>query len=439
MGLTPLQSNFAQCFLWGTWAMFHLHNFFVSIAYYHARQANVSNLLKIIFNFSGFVRAVLSIVYVLTTFEDNSACAIQGYIVNLSTVFFRLSLSAFLLWRVRQVEYKRSDTFIGSALLVCTAVLQFTRAFLNKIHTARGPTGYYCTGDSSDTIVNLQWTFLAIDFVIDIFVTTRLVQVLQKANTNAKYVASNMRRPHKRTLFTAVMYWNFLRLFITIFYHVMSAVYAKLIYKINGLTIMYIFTFIYISLSYLITADAEIVRVIEGRGPITSGKPEKSSFNKGNKNTHGQTSTFDISTKDSHDFTSTQLSYKPTVSQNTQDTQRIGKDTVVVSSMKRVSFFEWAKFVVGKRTDKNDKKETDNSADDSIEEIRHEVNAETDPELGLVSKPETNENLAMKSELDKNQRFSGHSLDTTVTESTISNTDINNNNESKHNSIGNAL
>ncbi|CAG8540530.1 5850_t:CDS:2 [Ambispora leptoticha] len=430
MTLNTTQKTYAQFFLWGTWAMVYFHNTFVSIAYYHARKANISNLIKIIFNFSGFVKVVLQIVKSLATDVNDDVCLAEGYITNIATVLFRLSLSAFLLWRVRQIEYKRSDSIIGFALFFCTGVLQFTRAFLYKLTSVHSVGTYICTSPVSDAVVNLQWTFLAIDFAIDIFVTIRLVQVLGKANNNAKHVASNMRRPHKRTLFTAVLYWNFLRLFITISYHVVSAVYAKM-FQIDGLTITYVFTFIYLSMSYLITADAEIVRVIEGRGPTVNGKTvvsEKPSFNKGNKNTGGQTSTFDISTKDSHDFTSTQLS---TASQNTQ---KIGKNTVVVSSMKRVSFFEWAKSVAGKRTDKN---ETHNSTeDDSIEEIRPEVNDEVDPELGLCGNAETNVNLANRSELDAN-RISDHSLTTTVTESTVSSTDMNN--ESKHNSIGNAL
>ena len=96
------------------------------------------------------------------------------------------------------------------------------------------------------------------DLIIDLFVTIRLVQILNKASKNA-YILD----PERTTYFTSVKYWNYTRLMITILYHIMTMINAILYNSINGLTIVFIFTFIYISLSYIITYDAKIVKIID--------------------------------------------------------------------------------------------------------------------------------------------------------------------------------
>jgi hypothetical protein len=100
---------------------------------------------------------------------------------------------------------------------------------------------------------------------IDLFVTYRMVQILRKANQDSK--RANVTNPFNRTIFTSVMYWNFLGLGISIVYHIVSAIQVsnfgintKQSYAIPGVG-----TLVYIALSYLITIDAEIVRAIQGR------------------------------------------------------------------------------------------------------------------------------------------------------------------------------
>ena len=102
---------------------------------------------------------------------------------------------------------------------------------------------------------------------IDIFVTCRLCQILHKANKNYKTAHVHKRKPFKRSIFTSVLYWNFLQLGISIVYHMVSAIQVSNF----GMTVRQIYaipavaTVVYIALSYLITIDAEIVRSIQGR------------------------------------------------------------------------------------------------------------------------------------------------------------------------------
>jgi hypothetical protein len=89
------------------------------------------------------------------------------------------------------------------------------------------------------------------EFLIDILVIFRLVQILVGANN----VSTNIKS--KRSLFTAVMYWNFLRLFVFHFLAILDMIH--ILPEIPSIIIKCI---IFIALTYVI---AEIVRVIEGK------------------------------------------------------------------------------------------------------------------------------------------------------------------------------
>src|SRR6185436_21011968 len=84
------------------------------------------------------------------------------------------------------------------------------------------PGAYFCKMHIEEkTTRALFYTYHVLDVLIDIYVTIRLVYILHKANTNAKRVAAaNMRHsPPKRSLFTAIMYWNFVRLLATFLHY----------------------------------------------------------------------------------------------------------------------------------------------------------------------------------------------------------------------------
>ncbi|CAG8506294.1 4590_t:CDS:2 [Ambispora leptoticha] len=265
--MVDLSKFFIQYYLWGITTMCFFNNSCLSLVYL-ARQANLSNLLKLLFNLSGLGKLLLSIINSLSPATVETTCLMEGYMTNFVNSTFRSTLSAFLLWRVRVIGGEEKDLFIGLTLWMPSAVLMLARTFIIRYDSTYIPAiaSYICYGTTPHITVIFQWIFVAFDFAIDIFVTIRLCQILDKANKNTQHVTQNMRKPFKRTLFTSVKYWNFIRLFLAIFYHVMSTVQATIGYtQIDQLTMTYIFTFIFLALSFIITTDAEIVRAIEGR------------------------------------------------------------------------------------------------------------------------------------------------------------------------------
>ncbi|PKC72852.1 hypothetical protein RhiirA1_530873 [Rhizophagus irregularis] len=253
-------------FLLGLASMAYFHNVFVSIFLYKSGHpnVNVSNMLKIIFNLSGVSRSVITYVTIMVVAQ----CPLLNDLNALSNFFYRSSLSAFLLWRLKQIEYSTWDRWISFGLF-------FIRTILNilAISIFRYPSTLAGGIEISCKIVNekstfFQLGFICLDFIIDIFVTIRLVQILNDGNRNSAEVTSIIGRdnsPSRRTsLFTAVLYWNFLRLVIDFLYNGITVL-TLFNHEINIIIIESLLCFVTISQSYLITVDAEIVKVIEGR------------------------------------------------------------------------------------------------------------------------------------------------------------------------------
>ncbi|CAB4402989.1 unnamed protein product [Rhizophagus irregularis] len=173
------------------------HNLFISemLYMYKARQTNTSNILKIIFQFClnyAFGSKFRSLYDTKNSYTYTQCDALLGTII-VGNIIRRLSLSAFLIWLLGQI---RNDGFHD---LVCCFVDSFT------------PISYSASG-------------IAVEFLIDIFVTFRL------------------------------LFW--------------TLIYVLL--EVESITIKNI---VYIALSHVITADAEIVRVIEGKDS-SSGSTE---------------------------------------------------------------------------------------------------------------------------------------------------------------------
>jgi hypothetical protein len=166
-------------------------------------------------------------------------------------------------------------------------------------------------------------------------VTIRLIRILKNANKNASQLTLNVRS--KRSLFTAVIYWNLLRLMLSFAFHFIGI--FNVLGMMDDVSSITSSSIIYISLSYVITIDAEIVHAIEGKGQ------------------QNESSTKTIKSIDDH-ISSTLSSSDQTYSQIIDD------DKIIVVSMKRLSFFELANTVISDENDENDKNDENTNDND---------------------------------------------------------------------------
>ncbi|RIB25235.1 hypothetical protein C2G38_520016 [Gigaspora rosea] len=111
-------------FLSGLAAMAYLHNFFVSVILYRSGHANVSNILKVIFNFSGIARSVVMYALVMVSQNISSEqCSALTYLQVVANFFYRQALMGFLLWRLKQIEYSLWDRWISFGLFTARTIL----------------------------------------------------------------------------------------------------------------------------------------------------------------------------------------------------------------------------------------------------------------------------------------------------------------------------
>ncbi|EXX50537.1 hypothetical protein RirG_269870 [Rhizophagus irregularis DAOM 197198w] len=313
----------------------------VSIISYKIRKTHASSILKIIFNFGQIVRnsGVVGI-YITPKVPTILQCAASLYITYIGNIISRLSLTAFLLWRIRQIDMKRKvwDKRICILLFVIRTAFTIPYLIFQQITTQY-------VSESETSICSYDYLNIApygiggivTDFLIDTYVTTRLILILKNANKNASQLSLNIRS--KRTLFTAVTYWNFLRLIISFIFHLFAIL--DIFYLLEEGPSMTVKCIIYILLSYVITIDAEIVHVIEGKGQQNGS-----------------------STKTVKSIQSTDDHISSTLSSSDQThSQIIDNDKIIVVSMKKLSFFECASTVL-KNEDEND----ENHGDDEIKD-----------------------------------------------------------------------
>jgi hypothetical protein len=168
-----------------------------------------------------------------------------------------------------------------------------------------------------------------------------------------------MGQKSKRSLFTAVMYWNFLRLFVAIAFHMTPILNQTIDGGFNEVLVLTTIPIVNIILSYVITVDAEIVRVIEGR-------EKKKNSSAGSEKSMIQSPR---TPRTPHHYSGDLPKYTPHESSD-ENFSQIDDNKVVVVSMKRLSFFEWANVVVGKRIRRDNDDEIGVDEDDvDIEEI----------------------------------------------------------------------
>jgi len=202
----------------------------------------------------------------------------------------------------------------------------------------------------------------------------------------------------KRSKFTAVMYWNFLRLGIALLYHIVGLTETLgFINTFSPYIILTLKTLVNIALSYVITADAEIVKNIEGKE--TKDLSKKKKINTPSKS---------VSTTSSIHFPKNPPRYSARTSHNSSlaksNNNEFDDDKFTVS-MKRLSFFEWANAVEGKRSKKNDEEDDDLSEEVDIKVI-DEVKDKTNIEV-VIDKPSSH------SEKDNSQKKDEEIIDST--------------------------
>ncbi|PKK59725.1 hypothetical protein RhiirC2_820347 [Rhizophagus irregularis] len=324
--------------------MINLHNMIVSIFLYKARETKILNFLKIILNFANILRfgSVFG-THMTPHIATLTQCVSLQYLAAIGNVSIRVALTAFLLWQFKQVHDENTDKWIGIILFVIRACLAVPQLGLQRpdLQSISENNLIVCVPN----VITLRYysiTEILVEIFIDIYVTVRLILILKKANKNVAGLSTNIGRP-KRSLFTVVIYWNFLRLLVIFIFHAFGLADLYTLSKSFIPITLAAKCLINIFLSYVITADAEIVRVIKG-------KPNQEN-NKRNQKNPTKSKTKSLLTIDTSDSPSQFLS------KLTPHTPRSMKQ-----HEKRLSISEWTNTAI------------DNFNDEIIEEPRSQNN-----------------------------------------------------------------
>src|SRR5436309_7732121 len=91
---------------------------------YKVRQTNVSCVLKVIFNFGQIVHSVGKVcLYMTSKAVTLVRCTAFQYLTMVGYVLTRLSLSVFLLWRLRQICNNWKDKCVCAVLFAIRSTL----------------------------------------------------------------------------------------------------------------------------------------------------------------------------------------------------------------------------------------------------------------------------------------------------------------------------
>ncbi|CAH1761449.1 9513_t:CDS:2, partial [Entrophospora sp. SA101] len=174
-------------------------------------------------------------------------CIALTSLVVTGIFIYRTALQGFLLWRLKGVENKKRDLWIGVVLFTARVAFNFAQFFQIRPEIVYDDeeSAYFCR-QGLDLARPQVLGYISIDLLIECYVTFRFMQILTKANKTALFVAG----------------WT------------ISGIYRsndqELALYINNTQVLLL-----VGLSYAITIDAEIVRVIEGRRPSVSSKSFK--------------------------------------------------------------------------------------------------------------------------------------------------------------------
>jgi len=269
--LEPFQRVPYVTFMIAITSMVFVHNATVSAIACVRRRANISNFLKIGFNLSGAVRliAVFVTFMIAPVAFTHVQCEVIGFVEGVASFFYRETLAAFLLLRLGKIADTWWDKCLSIVLFMVRTGFQIAHIVTMDPQLKRNPDGTELTCEhmahhNSTVVVG----FIATDVLIDIYITVRLTQILRRANrTNYSSLvvkSSSFNIQNHRTLFTAVMWWNFVRVLIASGVTAL-AVFNLLLTDVLDRELLFTLTAVVcIAMSYVLTADAEIVRAFEG-------------------------------------------------------------------------------------------------------------------------------------------------------------------------------
>ncbi|CAJ0651766.1 6237_t:CDS:2 [Entrophospora sp. SA101] len=275
-------------------------------------------------------------------------CKLASYFLPIANVIYKSALVAFLLWRLRQIESIKLDVWLAPPIVGIESTVNYDV----------GNESFRCSSDIEHNKVSIIGA-LVFEFAIYSFVTFRLVKILMKAN---KYsILMNSTRNSKGSLFTTVMYWNFIRVFLAIISDVIVLSYTLLgFYEDNDLDHAFIEgniqTVLYICLSYFITADVEIVKVVESKKKVPSGSARNDISTKGSMSEISLSNRTSNQSLASVQFASKHYELSEAEQKNSDD---IDEGKVAIVSMKKLSFTECANLVLDGRSTKENNKDTD--------------------------------------------------------------------------------
>nr|CAG8577552.1 9157_t:CDS:2 [Entrophospora candida] len=308
----------------GLSTMAHLHNLFASISLYNFRQANLSNVLKILFNFGGSLQAICQFWALMVPLDVTmNECFALSYIAIAGGFIHRTALQGFLLWRLKIVGDKKLDLWIGIVLFAARNSFHFSEFFTMRPVVLYEPEGFCWTGADAARVSVAGYLFT--DLLIEIYVTTRFVQILTKANKNVSMFMSGKSKRTKRT-------FGFIRN----------------IDENVGIFIKSTEISLLIILSYAITIDTEIVKIIEG-GKIV---PKTSNNNPRSEKTFKDTpqSPKNAHASNQNHQTSLSSSSKTLMIELFDSDTNITKEKNQGLSVKRnSSFYEWAESVTSEK------------------------------------------------------------------------------------------
>ncbi|CAG8554444.1 775_t:CDS:2 [Diversispora eburnea] len=356
--ISNYQNDAYKGFLFGVAVMVFLHNTFVSFFLYKTRQSNVSNINKIIINISGTILFIIRIVGSFApVWVDLIGCKVINSLSYISSFFFREALAFFLLWRLRQIGNHQIDKWASIILFSGRTLSHFTAFGFARISLLPTPLRNWCASNFN-LIFKSETISICVDFSIDLYVTFRLIQILRSSSNNLAGFNTSTRGNTKHNLFTGVIYWNFVRLGVAFLLNLSAFVVlltaTKPLNYDQFAPIFFFNTLAFVLMSYVVTVDAEIVKVINNQNKKGSGRPkykEKSS--------------------------STNATNKSAVSESFPKHNNLNSYNNIQTydvSFKRLSFFEWSNTIIGYGHEENRiQEEFEEIIEVPLEDINHDL------------------------------------------------------------------
>ncbi|CAG8459960.1 7913_t:CDS:2 [Paraglomus brasilianum] len=249
-----------------------IQNAFLSVFHLTKHHSYVSTILKTLFNLSGAARLLVSFAVIMVSIITAKQCDNMTFVHEVLSFIYRESLVAFLLWRLIHITNSVWDKHVALILILTRTGLQLYQIIADRLVT------HSTTTDSCNVLVHDKLAtimFVVTDYLIDLYITVRLAQILGSANR--KYSRSvSVPRDSKRTIFTAVLWWNLLRVFVATLVDSL-ALYTVTATNIDQVLFNTLQAIVCIAMSYVLTFDADIVRKIQGKTTVYNGDHETGS------------------------------------------------------------------------------------------------------------------------------------------------------------------